>query len=303
MAITFILNDENVNRYGYRVLTSGIDLTNFLKNPIALFMHQRATWTLPIGKWTNVRKEGSKLLADIEFDEQDEFAMDIKRKVEQDIFNACSMGFDPKETSSLGIMDGQTLETVTKCELLEASIVDIPGNGNAVKLDFHLAEGKDIDNLIPKLKNLNHFNMKNLISILALTLTATESDIEAKVQGLVDENKNLKAELDKLKLDKDAAEKESLIAPHIANGNLKAEQKASLLTMDTEALKTFLGNMPKKTLSGQVNQGGSDDPRANWDFKTWSAKDADGLLRMKNGTHELYSKEDYERLFKAQYQK
>lgn len=56
MAYTFLLSDETINSYGTRVLTAGIRLENFLKNPIMLWNHTRA-WSdkedqiLPIGRW------------------------------------------------------------------------------------------------------------------------------------------------------------------------------------------------------------------------------------------------------------
>lgn len=301
MAITFILNDENVNRYGYRVLTSGIDVTNFLKNPVALFMHQRASWTLPIGKWTNVRKEGSKLFADLEFDENDEFALKIKDKVEQRIFNACSMGFDAKETSSQGVMEGQTLETVTKCELLEASIVDMPGNPNAIRLHYCLEDGKEVEDRIPKINlNLNQINMKKLALLFLMSETATEDEIAKKVEDLQKENADLKKENDTLKSEKGTAEKEALMAPHLANGTLKAEQKPSLLKMEVEDLKSFLSNMPAKTLSGQIGNGGaaSNDKRKDWSFDDYTKKDPEALLKMKSENPDQYKK-----LFEAQYDK
>ncbi len=37
-----ILTGENINRYGFRVLTDGIDLTQYDKNPLMLWMHIRA---------------------------------------------------------------------------------------------------------------------------------------------------------------------------------------------------------------------------------------------------------------------
>lgn len=302
MGRTFILNDESVNRYGFRILNSGIDTTNFTKNPVALFMHQRASWTLPIGKWSNVRIEGSKLLADFEHDEDDEFAVKINKKVEKGILNACSMGFDPKETSSQDAVNGQSLETVTKCELLEVSIVDIPGNANSVKMDFHLAEGKNIDNLIPKInQNLNHFNMKKLALLFLMSETATEDEIAKKVEDLQKENADLKEENDTLKAEKGTAEKEALMAPHLANGTLKAEQKPSLLKMEVEDLKSFLGNMPTptKTLSGQLGGGAaSTDKRKDWSFDDYTKKDPEALLKMKTE-----NPDQYKRLFEAQYDK
>lgn len=38
---TFVLSDESVNSYGFRVLTDGIALDNFKKNPVMLWNHTR----------------------------------------------------------------------------------------------------------------------------------------------------------------------------------------------------------------------------------------------------------------------
>ena len=83
-----ILNTENINRYGFRVLTNGIDLSAFIKNPVMLYNHNRSkdenrVQNLPIGKWENIRIEGDKLLADPVFDAYDQFAQTIKSKWKQ----------------------------------------------------------------------------------------------------------------------------------------------------------------------------------------------------------------------------
>ena len=58
---TFVVSDESVNSYGYTILTAGIDLSRFEKNPIMLLQHDSKNI---IGKWENVRIEDNKLLAD-----------------------------------------------------------------------------------------------------------------------------------------------------------------------------------------------------------------------------------------------
>lgn len=42
MAYTFLLSDESVNSYGTRVLTAGIRLDDYEKNPVVLWNHTRA---------------------------------------------------------------------------------------------------------------------------------------------------------------------------------------------------------------------------------------------------------------------
>jgi hypothetical protein len=140
---TFILSDSGLNKYGFRVLTSGIDISDFAKNPIMLYAHIRGNdsspnkdMVLPIGRWVNLRFEGDQLLADAEFDEDDEFAMKIAKKVEKGILNTASIGLDPVDFSEdpAMMLPGQIYPTITKSIAKEASIADIPANSRAIKL-------------------------------------------------------------------------------------------------------------------------------------------------------------------------
>ena len=45
--LTFVLHDESVNTYGFRMLTSGANLEEFKKNPVMLLNHD--DYSLPIG--------------------------------------------------------------------------------------------------------------------------------------------------------------------------------------------------------------------------------------------------------------
>ena len=51
------------------MLTSGADLSVFENNPVMLLNHD--DWELPIGRWENIRIEGTLILADAVFDEDD----------------------------------------------------------------------------------------------------------------------------------------------------------------------------------------------------------------------------------------
>ena len=61
MAKEVIISTSGLNCYGGRVLTSGIDMTQFLKNPILLWMHRRSfdRDAMPIGRIDNLRIEGA----------------------------------------------------------------------------------------------------------------------------------------------------------------------------------------------------------------------------------------------------
>ena len=143
MTYDFIINTENVNEFYYRVLTDGIDYTQYMRNPVVLFMHEREfqkkdekKGTAVIGRCIKLWKKGTDLVATIEFDMDDEFAATIAGKVERGFIRMASMYADVKATTTDPelVLPGQLYETVTKCKLVEISIVDIGGNDGAIRL-------------------------------------------------------------------------------------------------------------------------------------------------------------------------
>ncbi len=167
-ATTFVLSDETVNSYGFIVLTDGIDTTAFERNPVMLYMHNRDGNV--IGRWDNIRKEGKRLLADAVFDESTELGAQVKKQVESGFLRAVSIGI---EDIAKEVFNG--VETVTKCRLIEVSVVDIPSNENAVKL-FRRSGG-----YVYKLRELESDTPQDLktalIAVLGLENTATDNDI------------------------------------------------------------------------------------------------------------------------------
>jgi hypothetical protein len=198
MTHQFIVNTENVNEYGYRVLTDGIDTAQFMRNPVVLFMHQRYNsenrGSEVIGRVVKLYVENKKLIADVAFDEGDEFAKKIAGKVERNIIRMASLYADVIETSTAPemVLPGQAYETVTKCKMVELSIVDIGGNDDALKLS---RDGKPLQ--LQKL-NIKKNDMSELKSI-ALAFGMDANSNEAAVLKQVSE----------LKLAKETAENES----------------------------------------------------------------------------------------------
>ena len=82
-----------------------------------------------VGRWENIRKDGTKLIADAVFDESTELGAKIKKQVDNGFLRCVSIGIDNVTQEDLN-----NVQTVVKCRLIEASIVDIPSNANAVKL-------------------------------------------------------------------------------------------------------------------------------------------------------------------------
>lgn len=175
---TFVLSDETVNSYGFVVFTEGIDTAAFERNPVMLYMHNRDGNV--IGRWENIRKEGTRLLGDAVFDDSTELAATVKKQVENGFLRCVSIGIEQIDTE---VING--VKTVTKCRLIEVSIVDIPSNENAVKL--YRRTGGYVYNL-KELEGENESeDLKTaLISLLGLENGADDKDIIEAVKMLLE---------------------------------------------------------------------------------------------------------------------
>ena len=294
MAKTFILHDESLNNHGFWMMTSGADLSQFKKNPIMLWNHNR-TWrgnedeVLPIGHWENIRIEGTKILADAVFDE-DDFSQKIEKKVEKGTLRMASMGAIVIEESvdKKYIKPGQRYATALKWKAKEASVVDIGSNNNALALyddSEKLIELSEGGNTIPlkAIETQNNTEMKDLAKVLKLKDNPTEQDYINAVQPMIDEVVTLKADLkkeqdekkvlqDKLDAielaDKEAKEKEAkaLIATAIKDGRLDDDENHTAeafylrnFEADFEGTKAMLEKLPKKAnLKDQFNNDGEE---------------------------------------------
>ena len=174
MTYTFIISDESVNADGFVIQTKGIRTERFKKDPVMLYMHAREKGV--IGRWDNIRTEGSQLIADAVFDENNPLGKEVKERVDGGFLRSASIGLSVLNYERI---DG--VDTVTDCELTEVSIVDIPSNRNAVKLFdkrglivLSLKESADGD------KDLR----TQLIEVLKLPATATDGVIIETVTAL-----------------------------------------------------------------------------------------------------------------------
>jgi HK97 family phage prohead protease len=128
----FTFNDETTtNSYGFKIPNAGISLERFNANPVMLDGHWNDTSNV-IGKWTEVRVEGSELSGEPDFVPDDTKASEIMKKVEGGYIRGCSMGVTFNRDDMKQQPDGSWV--LTKCELYEVSIVAIPSNSRALRL-------------------------------------------------------------------------------------------------------------------------------------------------------------------------
>lgn len=195
------LTNDSLNSYGYRVLTSGIDLSLYEKNPVLLYMHERGR---VIGRMTDLKVGDGEITGVPEFDEATELSVQCKKQWEKGSLRMVSIGFDVLEVStdkSL-LVDGQTRPTVTKSRIFEVSIVDIGANGDAIVLRKDgemITLGDGMDCPLPLLNN-NHNNQPQMeLKTLALQLGLPETADEATVTAKLAELNASKEEADKIR--------------------------------------------------------------------------------------------------------
>lgn len=322
MAKEVIISTSGLNCYGGRVLTSGIDLTQFQKNPLLLWMHRRSfdRDAMPIGRIDNLRTDGDRLIGTPVFDQNDEFAKKIESKWENGLRMA-SAGIEIIETSDAPehLLQGQTRRTITRCRLEEVSIVDMGGNDEALQLYdrsgkvLKLAAGEDNDALpllVPEKKDApsgtapdgkdnnqtkksTQSMNKEFLQLLGLSETATE-------QEAVGALRLLKEKADKVET-LQLASITAVVDGAIAEKRITADKKEHFVNIGKAAgidsLRTTLSLMqPVRKPTEVIRQ--TDAPRDD-EPKTYaklSDVPADQLEKLREERPQ-----DYERLYKAEY--
>jgi hypothetical protein len=145
----YLLTDSTVNSYGFRLLTSGYQMPEFAKNPIGYFMHGTPEFPREAGvlvSWTDLRLDGDKVYGKPDINMNHPRGTRSFDEVKNGFLNAASCGhfvvLEASEDPAL-MLPGQTGPTITKWFNRECSLVDIPGNFNALVL--YDKEGNEIN--------------------------------------------------------------------------------------------------------------------------------------------------------------
>lgn len=145
--LTFVLSDETPDRMGDVIKADGWVLTNFKKNPIALFGHRS---DFPVGSWANLRVENTALLGDLQLAPRGTSARidEVVSLVEADVLRAVSVGFRPMKSEPRNPEKPYDGELFIKQELVECSVVAVPANPNALAVAKSLNISDDIRKLV-----------------------------------------------------------------------------------------------------------------------------------------------------------
>lgn len=312
---TFILSDESINTYGFRVLLSGGDIEQFRRNPVMYYNHDE--WDAPIGMWDNIRIEDGRLLADPVFDMEDEKGKKIAGKVDRGFLRMASIGLRVIERSEEpGLMlPGQKYPTVTRWQLREVSIVGIGANHNAIRLydeNDKLLSDDEILKLFDKTKPVNFERKmkKETFTLLSLADNVNDEQLHDAIRLIVEENTQLKSEKktlsDKLqKIEDDAkaaqtAEAVEMTDKAIREGYYDAKMRETILAMfdkDHNGTKAMILGLPKRTtLKDAINEADKSELE-KLTAMSWNELDKSGKLKMLKDKYPDAYKEKFDEEF------
>ncbi len=272
---TFVLSDStSINSYGFSVDVNGIDTTRFATNPVMLYQHDAER---VIGRWTNLRIEDGRLLADAEFDTTDADVKTIAEKVERGFLRGCSIGILVHEAREI---EGNQI--ITRSELLEASVVSVPADPGAVVL---------YDN------NHTQLTVEQLTKLCITQNTSQQMENQSQNFNVVEELAakeaqiaNLLQQIAELKAEKVSA----YLDMAVSDGKITETEKplfARLALSDEETVRQIIDNRPKRaqmSLASQINNA-TENERKDWSFMDWMRKDNAGLQRMKANQPDMFN--------------
>ena len=311
-----IISTERVNSYGSRVITAGIDYSQYEKNPVLLYMHRRGRREdMPIGIMTNIREENGILYGTPKFDDDTEDERNISKKWDRGTLRMLRAGLAVLEWSEAPemLMAGQTRPTVTKSKLIEVSVVDIGSNDDALQVGLYhdgklltLAAGEESDHL-PLLSkggepekesapttdeqtpnNNSNNNMEKILLKLGLAPGATEDEAVAAIGRLQEEKDTMRL-----------ARITDSVETAIKERRITADKKEKYLNLGKQigldGLNALFADMTpaQKPLDLVKPVGGGNGGAVNL---TWATATADQLADLRDN-----NREEYVRLYKEHY--
>ena len=299
------ITNDRLNSYGTRVLTAGMDVEQYKRNPVLLYMHERGK---VIGYVKDLKVEDGEVTGELMFDEASELSVRCKKQWEFGSLKMVSAGLDILETSEEAelLVQGQTCPTITKSKLFEVSLVDVGANDDAIVLQKDgrkITLGKDSECPLPMLNNnkkQKQMEQKQYALQLGLPETATEAEIAAKIRELTaakQENETLRKEKETLTL----ASITAVVEKAVGEKRIGAEKKEEFVNLGKEIgqekLERIISAMaPQMKLSAVIGHQGGASTQQPATYKKLSDVPQDELLALRKE-----QPEEYKRLYKEEY--
>ena len=300
------ITNSSVNSYGTRVLTNGLDISQYERNPVLLYMHERGT---VIGYMKDLRLEGDELTGEPVFDEASELSQRCKKQWDFGSLRMVSIGIDIIETSESPehILQGQSRPTITKSKLDEVSVVDIGANDDAIvlKKDGRRLISDNINEVLTLMKPNNNQQKETKMSNKNEETAPKEGvTVESpEVAQLKKENAELKAQVESLTQEKETMTLASItkvVDDAIAERRIEASKKEQFVELGkkvgVEELENVFAAMTVKEKASAVLRGGRAVTEGNSEWKTLRDVPADKIAELRAN-----DREEYARLYKATY--
>ena len=209
-------------------------------------MHERGK---VIGYVKDIKIEGQDVTGELVFDEVSELSKQLKKQWEFGSVKMVSANFQILSTSDDKqlLIEGQERPTVTRCKLVEVSVVDIGGNDDAIVLSHEgetisLSGQNSIDGVLPLINNKEpikkkKMELKELAIKLGLKETATEEEVNSKIVSLsatVNKVNDLEAQVSTLLAEKKNVELAAVtaaVSTAISEKRLPAGMKAHFVEL------------------------------------------------------------------------
>lgn len=312
------ITNDSLNSYGFRVLTKGVDISQFQRNPVLLYMHNRGD---VIGTVKDIQVSDNEITGRLAFDCATCLSETCQRQWEAGSLRMVSMGFDILEMSDdpKFLLPGQTRPTVTKAKLFEVSLVDIAANDDCLVLRRNgelVTLGINGECSLPLLnpitatiatastdynQNNNIMDLKTLALALGLTDNATEEEVlscATQLKNNYDEQcarfEELNARFEQLAL----KQLEQLVDNAVNDKKINNEQKTHFIELGKKVgiddLKITLDAMQPQVKLSQFINPADDNAKTQW--SKLSDVPAEQLVELRKNNPDTYKE-----LFKKEY--
>lgn len=299
------ITNDSLNSYGTRVLTSGMNIEQFSRNPVLLYQHSRGQ---VIGYVKDIKVENNEVTGELMFDCASELSQRCKKQYEFGSLRMVSVGIDVLETSEAKehLVQGQTRATITKSKLFEVSLVDIGANDDAIVLhkdgELITLSKDDKSSYLPLINNqiLTKMEQKTLCLLLGLPETADEAAIKTAIEGL----KAAQVQMSKLETEKATLELERLtsaVDKAISEKRIDATKKDQFVELGKkvgyqELQNVFAAMTPQTKLSAVLGHQGMAPTSGEMNYKKLSDVPSSEILKLRSE-----NPEEYKKLYKEEY--
>lgn len=295
----YVLSDSSVNEYGFRLLTSGYQIEEYRKNPIGYYMHKRDEGI--VVRWDDLCVSGDVITGKPVINLMNGRGEQTWSEVENGFLNAASVGHIVVLEYSMEkelMLPGQTGPTITKWYNKECSLVDIPGNCNALTNLYDAQENElnlmDMNIGAKPMKRLHGVLPAELYAVLNLAAVASDTEVLGAVKALSSDYQKLSAEnaalsAEMVVLQEQAAainaarksvEIEGLLNRALEEKRITTELRATLAkdyANNPDGLKVLLMAMPAyKAIAEQLKGRSADKSELEWEWDDYEKNDPTG---------------------------